>query len=186
MTTWAGWEADLLKALGVPNTAESRAFLDSWTGAAPANCPNNPLLASKPESGSGDCAELTASRTAQAYRSHAQGINATVAELRSGNFPHLLAALESGHPLAVSDPGQVAADLAKWGVSHFANEYLALAQEQASSGGGPSAPAASHAHKGWGDIQHSVNRRLPTALNQASRYNRAALRALARRRRVRR
>jgi hypothetical protein len=50
--------------------------------------------------------------------------------------------------------------------------------------GGGSAGTASHAHKGWADIQKSVNRNLPTAISRAGAYNRAALRALASRRKV--
>jgi hypothetical protein len=53
-------------------------------------------------------------------------------------------------------------------------------------GGVTGGETATHAHKGWNDIQRSVNRNLPTAVSHMARLNRAALRALPRRRKVRR
>jgi hypothetical protein len=52
-------------------------------------------------------------------------------------------------------------------------------------GGSPSGPGvAPQAHQGWGGLRRSVNRELPTALRTISRYQQAALRELAHRRRV--
>lgn len=50
------------------------------------------------------------------------------------------------------------------------------------SGGGGQAP---HTHSGWARLQHSVNVNMPHNLNRSQRNNRAALRALAKARKVR-
>ena len=50
------------------------------------------------------------------------------------------------------------------------------------SGGGGGTP---HAHHGWAQIQRSVNHNLPHALNTSQRNTQAALRTLAKARRVR-
>jgi hypothetical protein len=42
-----------------------------------------------------------------------------------------------------------------------------------------------HAPKGWHDLQVSVNRRLPTALNRAARLRHATQRKIGRKRRLR-
>ena len=59
-----------------------------------------------------------------------------------------------------------------------------LTPEGGSGGGGGGGPTATHAHKGWNDIQRSVNTTLPSALHRVAKLNRAALRAIPRRRRV--
>lgn len=58
------------------------------------------------------------------------------------------------------------------------------APQPPSGGGGTSAGVAPQAHQGWGGLRQSLNRDLPTALRAIHRNQQAALRELARRRRV--
>jgi len=49
-------------------------------------------------------------------------------------------------------------------------------------GGGSTAP---HAHHGWSDLRHSINRNMPGALSRSQRNTRAALTELGQARKVR-
>jgi hypothetical protein len=55
----------------------------------------------------------------------------------------------------------------------------------APSSGGGSDTTAPHAHKGWADLQRSVNHKLPAAMSSADKHARDALRSLAKASRVR-
>jgi hypothetical protein len=50
--------------------------------------------------------------------------------------------------------------------------------------GGTGAGVAPQAHQGWSGLRQSINQELPAALRRANRYQQAALRELAHRRRV--
>jgi hypothetical protein len=54
------------------------------------------------------------------------------------------------------------------------------------TGSASGAGVAPQAHQGWGGLRRSINRDLPTALRVKARYQQAALRELAHRRRVHR
>lgn len=49
----------------------------------------------------------------------------------------------------------------------------------------PTGGGTPHTHKGWSDLQHSVNHNLPRSLSRAESHTRAALRSLGRGRKVR-
>lgn len=182
MSAWAGWEAEFLKAAGLPTTTSNEAFLNQWNTYDNTNCRNNPVDISRNVSGSTACADLPNGRKARNYTSHAQAASAFTAQLKSGNYPHLLAALRSGQPYAVANPSLVAQDLGKWGSGIFQQEYVASATVPGSGGG--SNLNAPRAHGGWRDLRKSVNRNMPHALNRAGSLTRQALRTAAHGRRV--
>lgn len=186
MATWAGWQAQLLKAASVPDSPGNEAFLGDWHDSANSNCKNNPVDISRAATGATNCHKLTATRTAKNYASHAQAATAFNRELRSGNFPHLLAALKSGDPYNASDPHNVIADLIVWGSVAFA--FMLQQNYGPPSGGGGGGGGGSksvRAHSGWADLRHSINHNMPRALNKSNRNVRAALRSLSHGRKVR-
>ena len=178
MAAWAGWEAEFLKAAGLPLTTSNEAFLNQWNTYDNTNCRNNPIDLSRRMPGSTSCAGLPSGRQARNYTSHAQAASAFAAQLKSGAFPNLLAALRSGQPYEVKDPAKVAQDLGKWGSGIFQQAYMNSVTTTSSGGG--SSPNAPRAHGGWQDLRHSINRKMPRALNGAASLNQAALRAVSR------
>jgi hypothetical protein len=185
VATWSGWQDQLLKAAGLPTSSDNETFLSDWNKSADSNCQNNPVDISHATSGSTNCKKLTTTRTAQNYAGHAGAASAFRAEIQSGNYPHLRAALASGKPYNVSDSHDVIGDLIVWGSEKFAFELTnnyGQPQPQPPTGGQIRAP---HALGGWGDMQRSVNRNLPATLKQSNRYTVRALQSLARARKVR-
>jgi hypothetical protein len=61
-------------------------------------------------------------------------------------------------------------------------DYAGKTKPSPPSGGGVSAP---HVHKGWAALQHSINKKLPHAMNNADKHARDALRSLAKAHKVR-
>lgn len=183
MGAWSGWQDDLRKAAGLPDTPDNSTFLADWHASADSNCGNNPVDISYKSRGSSNCKRLTSARTAQKYPSHSAAAQAFGSELHSGTFPHLLAALHSGNPYDVPSPHDVIADLIKWGSETFAFELQQnYGPPHGGGGGGVNAP---HLHKGWNDFRHTVNKRLPATVHSIAKYNRAALQNLSHARRVR-
>ena len=186
MSTWAGWQSDILKAAGVPDNQPARNFLSDWHSHEGPDCPNNPLLASRKSTNSTVCRTLAGGNKAQSYPSPKSSAKATAAQLKSGTYTHLLAAFtgetwwEPG-----AGPG-VYADLVAWGVPKFADWYKAQFGANFGSGGPPSgtlnAPAAL---SGWKAVRRSINRGMPQALSDSQRARRAALRSLSHVRKVR-
>ena len=188
MSGWSGWEADIIVAVGGANTSELRNFLAEWQKQEPSNCRDNPMLASQRETGSSNCLTLANGKHAQAYTSQTQGKRGTVAQIKSGNYPHLFELFQSGSPWTpLTGNLGLYNDLIKWGVPKFANWYKAQFgdQWQGGSGSGPPGAIATHAHKGWSDLQHMINRDLPTTLRRIDALNKATLRHLRHRSRVR-
>lgn len=122
---------------------------------------------------------------ARYYTSHAQAAGAFADEVRLTFAKALFDALDSGNPYqSPSKPSEVASVLVSWGSDKYASVYLAAAQGQ-QGGGGPGGGIAPRTHKAWVDLQGSINTRLPNALRDAEKANRAALRTLSRARKVR-
>ena len=183
MSVWSGWPADLLKRAGLPTTTSNLAFLSAWHTYDNTNCRNNPIDLSRNVAGSSPCGALPTGRQARNYTSPAQAASAFNAQLKSGAYPHLLAALRSGQPYAVANPSLVAQDLGKWGSGIFQQEYMnSVATPPPVPGSNVNAPRA---HGGWRDLRRSVNRTMPHSLNQAGRLTRLALRATSHGRKVR-
>ena len=182
MTTWAGWEADFLSAVSLPNTGNNRAFLSSWaSNATHPNLKDNPvdLHLKEPGSTNGPAGPGTGQHF-QNYPSHVWARTAWDGQLTSGKYPHLHGALESGDPYGVSDFLDVEGDLNVWGSGPFGSVYV----NDARTGPPGSIPFAAM-HKGWADLQHSVNRNMPAALRHSRRVRQAALTELRRARKVR-
>ena len=187
MATWTGWEAQLIKALGVQDTREVGYLIRIWSSNTQTPCRSNPLAASWKIAGSGACQNLPGGNHAQNYPSHAEGIRATVAQLKSGSYPHLWAAIESGNPYNVKDPQAVDDDLKKWGAPGAGVAYL-LEVEQGTFGSqvtGAQPVKAAKLHAGYADVRRSVNHNMPTALNNSRSYMKAGLRSVRRARKVR-
>lgn len=189
MSTWKGWEAQLVKTLGVGDTLQVGDLFTTWSKQVSQKCDNNPLAASRHATGSSNCRTLGNGKHAQNYKDHASAIDATTAQLRDGDYPHLWAAIKSGSPYEASSPQAVADDLTKWGAAAAGAAYqIEVAQGSyggGGGGGGGSPPKAAHLHKGWADIRRSVNNKMPAALRNSQRSLHAGLRTVARARKVR-
>ena len=178
MSVWSGWQSQLLRVATVPDSADNRAFLSDWHSHAESNCRLNPVDISLPVSGSSNCKQIGQVGThAQNYASRDQAAGQFRAQLRSGRYPHLVAALESGHPYDVSDAAavKVQEDLQKWGSVSFDQFYAA--RTYAASGGDVAGP---NVHRGYKDLRRSVNQRVPHGLREGQRFIDAALRELGR------
>ena len=188
MSGWSGWQADIIVAVGGANTAELRNFLTEWQRLEPSSCRDNPMLASHRSAGSSNCKTLPNGKRAQAYQSQTQGRNATVAQIKSGAYPSLLAVFTSGSPFTPLTGNQgLYNDLLAWGVPTFAAWYRSqFGSQWGNTGGSSSGGVAPQAHQGWNSLRQSINRELPAALAGISRNQQAALRELGHRRRVRR
>lgn len=187
MATWTGWQSQLLDAANLPDTTGNRVFLSDWAEHANANCGNNPVDLSRRESGSTNCHKLTGSRTAQRYGSHATAARAFNQQIHGGAFPNLLAAFRSGNPETTTEVPKILGELGRWGSTKFADWLRTqLGLSGGSSGsGGPSSVASTSVYKSWGDLQTSVNRRMPTAVQRVSVSQRRLLQTLIHKRRVR-
>jgi len=185
VATWQGWQTDLLKAAGLPTSADNRTFLTDWGAAEKTNCTNNPVVISFKARGSTNCKPLTNTRTAQNYQNHGQAGSAFSNQLHSGNFPHLLGALRDGTPFSVPSPHDVIADLIVWGAVNYAfqlEQNYGPGQPPPPSGGG--GVHDSHALNGWNDLRHVVNHDMRPALLYSQRTTAAALRRLGHARKV--
>jgi len=181
VSTWSGWAADFLAAASLPNTANNLSFMNEWAANATApGCENNPNdLTFKISGGSSNChATGQVGVTIQRYTTHAWARTAFDAEIHSGKYPHLLAALKSGSPFGVNDTGKVATDLGNWSSTKYANIYLHEAQAVVKQ------PRAPHMMGGWEDTQKSLRVNMRAALRRSSKNRQAALQALARARKV--
>jgi hypothetical protein len=182
MSVWAGWQHQLLNAAGVPTGGDNDAFMTDWHQHATTNCTNNPVDISRNISGASAC-KLTSNpnRRARNYASHDQAAGQFNAQLRSGSFPHLLAALESGSPYNPTGSDKVGADLIAWGSAKFAAAYGAEINAQIGGGvlRGP------HALGGWKALRKSINKGMPEALGYSQHVTTRTLRSLAKARKVR-
>ena len=70
------------------------------------------------------------------------------------------------------------------GQTETQGKWVFVAASGPAGGGSPSVKAP-HAQKGWQDMQHSLSKNLPAALNQSRRFHAATLRTLGRTRKVR-
>jgi hypothetical protein len=181
VTTWLGWAGDFLAAASLPNTANSRKFLNDWaTNANFPSCGDNPIDLSHKEPGSTNCGGTTLwGDDVQRYTSHTWARTAFNSQIHSSRYAAILAALRSGNPYTVKNPGSVATQLGEWSSTDFANIYLNEAQS-----GPPTPITAPRAHKGWADMRRSVNHHWGAALAASDHEIRAALRSLSHARKV--
>lgn len=179
MSTWSGWQSQLLKAAHEPVTATNVAFMNLWAAHADApGCANNPVDLSHKEGGSSDCQPLTGSRIAQKYANHSSAAAAYATEILSGNFPTLETALAGlGVDLSTGD-ARIEAELRAWGSTNFATFLAGNATAT-----GVKAPGI---HRGWTELRKSISPGLTSAISEALRLDRDALRSLSHARKVRR
>lgn len=186
MTTWDGWESQLLAAANLTDNGSTRAFLDQWAkNANAASCRPNPVDISHVTSGSRNCKRLTPTRVAQTYTGHGQAASAFSSEIHSGDFPHLLKAFQGTDPYGPSNLADVEADLLLWGSSNFVAALEAEFGVTPTQPGGNVQGSSTGIHKGWHDLRTTINHGLPASVAASERMTGAALRKLAGARRVR-
>lgn len=180
VSVYTGWKPDLLSTDNFPETTGNLRFLTEWHANADSSCGLNPIDLTAKNTGSSNCkgAALPYRPNAhyQTYSDRSWTRTAFYAQITSGDYPNLRAALRAGHPYKVADYGAVAQDIGMWGSSTFADVYL----REMESGGPPPTLAAPQALRGWADMQRSINRHLPAALHDSARLRAHAQRQLAR------
>lgn len=197
MGVYTGWQRDLLAVVKLPDTAANRRFLSDWHSHASSDCKLNPVDLTHviKDAGSGgarhsqDCKAVTlpsGSAHFQAYDDRVWTRTAFAAQLTSGDYPHLRHALRTGNPYSpqrfnLTAAQAIAADLGAWGSGAFGNAYI---KTMAAGGPIPQVKAA-RLHKGYADLQRSVNHRFPQALRRSQHSVNAGLRSIARARKVR-
>jgi hypothetical protein len=185
VAAWKGWEDEFLTAAQVQITAANVRFLDEWHSHAETNCTRNPIDLSASVSGSTNCHSLPGvTARAQNYTTHGNAARAFFDETHRASSTALIAALKSGDPYTVSNTGNVAQDLTAWGSQKFAQFYFnETAGQRGGSGGGDN--YAPHAMKAWGEIQKTVNKKMPQTLRRMSGFHHATQTQLRRKHRVR-
>ena len=179
-TTWNGWQASLLNGANIIVTPPNMNFLTDWHRQEGGTCTNNPVVLSTAVGTSTRCGDTVAGfgRT-QSYPRRGDAIEAFRIQIDTPAMSELKAALNTGNPFQITDKSPVVHDLKQWGSPTFADWYANASSSGGSGGGGGGGGLAPNTHKAWGDLQKSVNRRLPAATRHASEANRATLRTLA-------
>lgn len=189
MSTWKGWQSDLLKAAHQPDTSHNRQFLSDWHAASGIDCDHNPVDLTAQLRHSKNCKLYRGPRHGhihyQAYRHPADAGEAFREQLGSGKYPNLLVAIAQGNPYDTSKitadiADKIETELAYWGSAAFGADYANFIHE----GGPPPKLKAPQALKGWGHLQRSVNHELPAALKSSQHAGAATLRAIAHARKV--
>lgn len=177
MTTWQGWEAELLSTLEIKFTPENGDFLDQWVKADGTSCKDNPLAASLPFGGSTDCHTLSGGQRVQAYTTHGHGIAATAKQLQDPRFAPILAALKSETPNTYTDWQLVVGSLGSWGAHAFAVKYGTEAQKAQTGGpsSGPADAAAPRGLAGYKHFSHQLSHTIPEQLRRSQHLRRQAL-----------
>ncbi len=171
MSAWDGWVADMISGLDIPAGGDNTNFLTNWATYDRTACRFNPLIASHKEPGSTACKRLNSLNTAQAYDSHADAIAGTKAQLDSGAYTHLRAALHSGDPIGYEPLSGVTLDLQKWGAVNWSAQVAAANNLP---GLGPGASTPMHASAAWSRWMRALAHNGPDAHN---RIRRATVRA---------
>jgi hypothetical protein len=180
MAGWPGWVGDILDAGGWPKTDDNKQFLSNWGLYEQSGCDNNPLLASRSASSSTDCKKLNDARTAQNYTTRTQAVNATVAQIKSGNFDNIEQALKDGNPFHSQHENAIALDLQKWGADNYSRVYAQAVGAGTGVGGGGSAGTGKkpHAQGAWTRWMHAMAHQLPADIREinkaTARLNRIA------------
>lgn len=172
MSSWTGWETQLLDAIGAPVTSENIAFLDAWAlSEGPADTIGggenqggqyNPLATTLKTSGS---IGTYNSDGVQDYASAEDGISATAQTLTQGayaeSYSGIVAALKSGNPYTYNGTNGAGSGIASilnglniWGSKGFAQTFLAggAASGATSTSGNANTTAQSQASGALGGI----------------------------------
>lgn len=116
MATWSGWEQQVLQDIGAPVTQANVDFLDTWQQFEGGGATYNPLNTTQSAEGSSSYN----SAGVQNFTSPEEGAAATASTLENGYYPNLLAALQSGNPMA-NVSSSVISEINTWGTKGFAN-----------------------------------------------------------------
>lgn len=124
------WQATVLKLIKAPVTAANVAWLTAWHSTEGSNASNNPLNTTQPAPG----ATSINSVGVKSYGSASVGAAATAQTLLNGRYPKIVAALQSGDPVAYtfsdanaqgSSDSPLVKELQKWGSHGFASDVAA-------------------------------------------------------------
>lgn len=181
MSVWNGWQSDLLKTAGFPNSAANQQFLTAWHQHATSNCKLNPVDISKQVSGYSVCHHLDPGRTANNYPSQAAAEAAFKGQVFGSEYITLNAGFFNNDLDVTNASASLVAEIQTWGSADFA-AYL---QNQTTAASGGSAGVKSPGiHKGWSELRKSVSGSLIGAVSDSGKLTRTALRSLERARRV--
>lgn len=190
MSTYKGWQRDLLHAAKLPDTSHNRQFLSDWHAASLIDCALNPVDLTTKRRHSKDCKTYSGPRSGsifyQAY-AHSTDTRAAFAEqINSTRYNLIQKALADGNPydtakITTDDADLIETALAYWGSAAWGADYANII----AAGGPPPTLKAPQALKGWGRLQHAMNHELPGAIKASQHSRAAALRALDRARKVR-
>lgn len=181
MSVWSGWQADLLKAAGFPNTSANRAFLTAWHQHATSNCNLNPVDISKQTGTWTACKHLDQGRTANNYGNQKSAEDAFHDQVFGEEFLFLNSGFFNSSLDASNATTSVIDEIKLWGSSKFATYLQGQAGGTGGGGGGVHAPGI---HRGWTDLRKSVNHTVPDSVRYSDKLVRAALRDLQRARKV--
>lgn len=122
MSTFPGWESQVLRAIGAPVTKGNVAFLDTWQRFEGGSANFNPLNTTQPAAGSSNYNSVGVKN----YTSAQQGVAATAATLQNGRYNTVVSLLRTGNPSGSLlsgkfDKTQVASEISTWGTKTFAN-----------------------------------------------------------------
>lgn len=178
MGTYTNWKHDLLSSDRMPDTTANLRFMGEFHTNSESDCALNPIDLTHHVTGESSNCKQTGyvGRYYQRYTDRIWTRTAFYAQMTSGDYPHLRAALRSGNPYTVSDYLDVSKDIGKWSSGPFSSVYLGEMQ----SGGPIPTLKAPQALAGWKDVQHSVNRGMPAALKASEHMRNAAWRHVRR------
>lgn len=94
MASFASWQTQLLRRLGMPVTARNVQFLTAWQAHEGGSAANNPLNTTQGWKGASDYNSVGVKN----YGNPNIGLLATAKTLRNGYYPGILSALKSGNP----------------------------------------------------------------------------------------
>lgn len=135
MAAWAGWESDVLRELGLPDTDANRRFLATWQRFEGGTAAYNPLNTTL---GVGASTAYNAVGVRN-YPSRGVGVKATAATLSNARYAGIRRALATGDPFHVDASTQrgIVAGLSNWvsgtatGGIDYANRILGAAGKAA-------------------------------------------------------
>lgn len=180
MSTWSGWQNQLLDAANIIVTPPNRDLLTLWAKNAHTNCASNPIDLSHKVTGSTQCATLPGIFThAMNYTTHAHAATAFSDEIHASFAKALLDAMNSGNPYQVKNTNDVASVFVSWGTDKMLNVYLNAVAGQGTGSGSGSSTRAPHTHSGYHDLQHVMQKHLPDSLRKSGKLTDAALRSLS-------
>jgi hypothetical protein len=168
VSTWKGWQADLLRAWGAPSNPQTRAFLAAWYAAVDHGGHDNPLGASRGIKGSSNYH----GGPIKNYPTPRAAVAATIAQVKGDPWTIIYHAVRGGTPSEVESSGDLNGPLEQWGVdvAKFSTVYDSLLPQLGpppSTTPGVAVPPG--AAKAWRGIMRVFGRNVPKSHDEAKR-----------------